>query len=195
MKSLLLLKSLPSVWFRRATASVDFAYIILPLTVLSKMQIEELNDSLMDSLVEFYTSDTSSHDVLEKLEFGSSRESFSKRLANFPTWIKVFTLTGDKGIQGCVIITGADNLNLHDAAIIADLRIAPALRGNGYASALLERALEYLRKRGVKKVVTIVSEMNLAGIKLFHKAGFRAYGVFQDYYVAGENAIALELLL
>jgi ribosomal protein S18 acetylase RimI-like enzyme len=159
------------------------------------MQIEELNDSLIDSLAEFYMSDASSHDILEKLEFGSSGESFAKRIANFPTWIKIYTLTEGGRIHGCVIITGADNLNLHDAAIIADLRIVPTIRGNGYATALLERALGYLRERGVKKVVTIVSEMNLAGIRLFHKAGFRAYGVFQDYYVAGENAIALELLL
>ncbi|PSN92888.1 hypothetical protein B9P99_03105 [Candidatus Marsarchaeota G1 archaeon OSP_B] len=95
-------------------------------------------------------------------------------------------------VEGAVCIAGAENLNLPDSALIVDLRIRKESRKRGYGSMLLETALEYARKKGVKRVVTIVSEMNVAGIKLFHKFGFKPYSILQDYYVLGENAVAME---
>ncbi|PSN83734.1 hypothetical protein B9Q13_02685 [Candidatus Marsarchaeota G2 archaeon ECH_B_SAG-G16] len=155
------------------------------------MEIAELTEEDLDSYLELFSEDESAKQTMERAGFKLEKEAFKNRLSSFPTWIKVFVLRSDR-VEGAVCIAGAENLNLPDSALIVDLRIRKESRKRGYGSMLLETALEYARKKGVKRVVTIVSEMNVAGIKLFHKFGFKPYSILQDYYVLGENAVAME---
>jgi len=60
----------------------------------------------------------------------------------------------------------------HSRAMINDLYIEEEYRGQGLASRLLERCLEYLKSRGVEEVRVSVSAENAPAISLYRKVGF-----------------------
>ena len=59
------------------------------------------------------------------------------------------------------------------AGVLHDLIVEPGHRGRGVGRLLLEAALEFLRSRGVPRVVLSTAERNEAAQRLFAGAGFR----------------------
>ncbi|MEM3670652.1 MAG: GNAT family N-acetyltransferase [Thermoprotei archaeon] len=159
------------------------------------VEITEIDPSAPDAYLEVLSEDTESQKILARLGFPVSAADFESRVSSFPTWLRIFVAYNSSTPVGSITVTGADNLKLRDAAIIADIRVKKDYRRRHIGSQLVEHALEFIRSVGVERVVTIVSEMNIAGLRLYHRFGMRAFNVFKDYYVPGENALALELYL
>ena len=59
------------------------------------------------------------------------------------------------------------------AGVLHDIIVAPGLRGRGVGRLLLEAALEFLRSRGVPRVVLSTAEKNEGAQRLFASMGFR----------------------
>jgi ribosomal protein S18 acetylase RimI-like enzyme len=60
-----------------------------------------------------------------------------------------------------------------EAGFIHDLVVAPSRRGSGAGSQLLDAAVEWLRDRGLPRVMLWTAEQNTGGQRLFSRNGFR----------------------
>ncbi len=132
---------------------------------------------------------------LRKLGLPVTLRDYEEKKTNLPTWLHILVALEGKEVIGASTLTGAQNLKLEDAAIIADLRVASGLRRSGVGSELMRATLDHAKAHGIVRAVAIVSEMNIAGVRLFQKFGFKAYGVLKDFYDEGENAINFERYL
>jgi ribosomal protein S18 acetylase RimI-like enzyme len=79
-----------------------------------------------------------------------------------------------------------------DTGWIATLAVADTSRRNGIASALIT-ALEI--QMSVKKVKLCVRRSNIAAINLYQKLGYHNTGVWEKYYIGGEDALVFEKTL
>ncbi len=82
-----------------------------------------------------------------------------------------------------------------DEAEILTLAVAPALRRQGRARALLTHAARHAGAAGATALFLEVSDANLAARGLYQAAGFRAVGKRRGYYASGETALVLRLEL
>jgi ribosomal protein S18 acetylase RimI-like enzyme len=62
---------------------------------------------------------------------------------------------------------------LDEAAVIHDVIVDEPARRHGVAAALLEGAFEWIRRRGVPRVVLHTADQNAAAQRLFTRLGFR----------------------
>ena len=60
-----------------------------------------------------------------------------------------------------------------EAGFIHDIVVDPAHRGGGAGSQLLDAAIEWLRSRGMPRVMLWTAEQNVGGQRLFARSGFR----------------------
>ena len=60
-----------------------------------------------------------------------------------------------------------------EAGFIHDIVVDPAHRGGGAGSQLLDVAIEWLRSRGMPRVMLWTAEQNVGGQRLFARSGFR----------------------
>ena len=65
---------------------------------------------------------------------------------------------------------------------LANLAVAPAYRGRGVGSALLDRALEEAGDVGIKSFFLEVRSSNDPALRLYRSRGFAEIGVRKDYY-------------
>lgn len=82
-----------------------------------------------------------------------------------------------------------------DLAEIRYLVVSEKSRGRGIASALLKQALSFLKKRGVRKVITRCKASNAAALSLFSSAGFQQEGYFSSHYRKGVDIVQLAVFL
>lgn len=156
------------------------------------MEIVELQDQDVDAYLSLLNSEDNVKDLFSRLGFPLTKKEYYEKIKNFSTWIKAFVAKQGGEVVGAITFTGAENLGLNDACIITDVSVRRDQRNKGYGTALVNAVLEFARKKGIRKVVTIVSEMNVPALEMFRKVGFKPYRVLKDYYVQGENAVALE---
>ena len=74
---------------------------------------------------------------------------------------------------------------------VKDLAVAPAARGRGLGTRLLERALAVLGASGASRVKLEVRASNEAARSLYARFGFRRDRVVPGYYDDGEDALLL----
>jgi ribosomal protein S18 acetylase RimI-like enzyme len=71
-------------------------------------------------------------------------------------------------------VEGYDYLSLRGpAGILHDIIVAPEHRGGGVGRLLIDAVIEFLRSRGVPRVVLSTAERNDGAQRLFAKVGFR----------------------
>jgi ribosomal-protein-alanine N-acetyltransferase len=80
-----------------------------------------------------------------------------------------------------------------DEAEILTLAVAPPLRRNGRAMALLEAAIAHVRAAGARALFLEVSTGNTAARALYARAGFTEVGRRFRYYANGSDALVLRL--
>jgi [ribosomal protein S18]-alanine N-acetyltransferase len=78
-----------------------------------------------------------------------------------------------------------------DEAEILSVAIAPAWRGRGLASPLLDLHLRRLAGLGAHAVFLEVGEQNVAAGRLYDRAGFHEVGRRRGYYEGGATALVL----
>lgn len=107
----------------------------------------------------------------------------------------------DNGIFGFILDdkTGFIFCNrVMDEAEIYTVCVIPECRRQGKAGKLLDTALQYAEKQGIKKFFLEVNENNIAALALYRSRGFINVGYRKDYYTNGknkENAIIMEKII
>jgi len=74
---------------------------------------------------------------------------------------------------------------------LLNIAVDPAARNRGIGAALLARALDFARERGVKMVFLEVRRGNREAQSLYRRFGFREMGVRPRYYEDGEDALVM----
>jgi N-alpha-acetyltransferase 30 len=75
------------------------------------------------------------------------------------------------------------------------LAVAAPYRGYGIATALVQRAIEAMRARNADEIVLETEETNLAAMRLYERLGFLRSKKLHRYYLNGNSAYRLVLLL
>jgi ribosomal-protein-alanine N-acetyltransferase len=77
-------------------------------------------------------------------------------------------------------------------ARINALVVLPAERGKNYGKELLEKAIHFLKREGIKRITLLVKEDNEEAKKLYYDVGFKFVGLYQQW---GTSATVEELEL
>ena len=67
-------------------------------------------------------------------------------------------------------------------AHIINLAIAPDFRGRGLGREMIEKCVEFARKRGARLATLEVRESNLAAQRLYERCGFKFIAIRKQYY-------------
>lgn len=78
---------------------------------------------------------------------------------------------------------------------IAMLAVSSAWRGRGIATALVRRAIDAMAARRADEVVLETEETNLPAMRLYERLGFLRSKKLHRYYLNGNSAYRLVLLL
>jgi ribosomal-protein-alanine N-acetyltransferase len=88
--------------------------------------------------------------------------------------------------SGCEIIMSQNGFIVYriavDEAEIITIGVAPQMRRNGIASAMIGIIEKNLKNQGVKKIFLEVSATNIPAQKLYENAGFKPVGSRPKYY-------------
>lgn len=79
-----------------------------------------------------------------------------------------------------------------DECEIVNVGVLPDCQRQGVGTALLARALAWVRQRGAKHVTLEVAQSNLPAISLYRKAGFKTVGKRKNFYPNNEDALLME---
>jgi len=90
-------------------------------------------------------------------------------------------------IVGCIRASIVDI----DLAEIRTLCVDEGQREKGIATDLLQTALEFLKKKKMRKIVTRSKADNTVAISLFKKMGFEKEGYFKEHYRKGIDVVQL----
>jgi ribosomal-protein-alanine acetyltransferase len=82
-----------------------------------------------------------------------------------------------------------------DECELLSIAVSAALRGKGYAKALMEHSHSEFEKQGFKKFFLEVRESNVAAISLYRKFGYEKIIERKKYYADGECALVMNLIL
>ena len=64
-------------------------------------------------------------------------------------------------------------------------------KNKGYAKALIEHLIDFLKEKKVEKLFLEVREGNLSAINIYKKVGFNQISIRKKYYQNGENALIM----
>ena len=78
-----------------------------------------------------------------------------------------------------------------DECNIGNVVIDKEFRGRGFATVLMSRLLDELKKSGISKVFLEVEHDNVPALALYDKLGFTKYGHRRDYYGQGKDAVLM----
>ncbi|MEM4468572.1 MAG: ribosomal protein S18-alanine N-acetyltransferase [Candidatus Nezhaarchaeales archaeon] len=127
-------------------------------------------------------------------------EFFVYHFREFPEGFLVAEMNGS--VVGYVMTRvdmGFDYYSSHKALTekghVISIAVLPHARQKGIGKALLSRAIEAVRKRGVKEVYLEVRVSNTPAINLYHKLGFKIVRRVPRYYADGEDAYVMSLQL
>jgi len=76
-------------------------------------------------------------------------------------------------------------------AEIGPICIRSIYRGRGIGTRLLYHAMEFLRQRGIRRVIVRIKSENTRALMFFKKNGFIEEGYFREYTRRGEDVIQL----
>ncbi|KAI0389348.1 acyl-CoA N-acyltransferase [Xylariaceae sp. FL0594] len=78
---------------------------------------------------------------------------------------------------------------------IAMLAVSSAFRGNGIATALVKKAIDAMADRRADEIVLETEETNIPAMRLYERLGFLRSKKLHRYYLNGNSAYRLVLLL
>ncbi|KAK4464214.1 putative n-terminal acetyltransferase c complex catalytic subunit mak3 [Cladorrhinum samala] len=78
---------------------------------------------------------------------------------------------------------------------IAMLAVSAAYRGHGIATALVKMAIEAMKERNAEEIVLETEETNVPAMRLYERLGFLRSKKLHRYYLNGNSAYRLVLLL
>lgn len=75
------------------------------------------------------------------------------------------------------------------------LAVASPFRGHGVATALVKQSIEAMAKRNADEIVLETEETNASAMRLYERLGFLRSKKLHRYYLNGNSAYRLVLLL
>lgn len=75
------------------------------------------------------------------------------------------------------------------------LAVSESFRGHGIATALVKQAIEAMAARDADEIVLETEETNLSAMRLYERLGFMRSKKLHRYYLNGNSAYRLVLLL
>ena len=78
---------------------------------------------------------------------------------------------------------------------IAMLAVSAAYRGHGVATALVKKAIDAMTQRNADEIVLETEETNIPAMRLYERLGFLRSKKLHRYYLNGNSAYRLVLLL
>jgi N-alpha-acetyltransferase 30 len=78
---------------------------------------------------------------------------------------------------------------------IAMLAVSAPFRGHGVATALVKKAIDAMTQRNADEVVLETEETNIPAMRLYERLGFLRAKKLHRYYLNGNSAYRLVLLL
>ncbi len=78
---------------------------------------------------------------------------------------------------------------------IAMLAVAAPYRGHGVATVLVKRAIDAMNQRDADEIVLETEETNVPAMRLYERLGFLRSKKLHRYYLNGNSAYRLVLLL
>ncbi|MEM4576740.1 MAG: ribosomal protein S18-alanine N-acetyltransferase [Candidatus Nezhaarchaeales archaeon] len=84
---------------------------------------------------------------------------------------------------------------LSEKGHVISIAVMPYARRRGIGEKLLRKAIDVIRKRGIKEVYLEVRVSNVPAINLYHKLGFKVVRRVSKYYADGEDAYVMLLQL
>ncbi|MGB8218261.1 MAG: GNAT family N-acetyltransferase [Candidatus Methanoperedens sp.] len=100
----------------------------------------------------------------------------------------VVLVAEDGGIIGSILVLLRDNI--HNARIYS-LNVHPEHRRQGIASLLIDKTMDLLKEKGVKKVTLEVGVNNKPAQNLYASKGFVVDNKLYNYYKNGDDALHL----
>eukprot|EP01114_Cavostelium_apophysatum_P014869 TRINITY_DN3955_c0_g1_i3.p2 TRINITY_DN3955_c0_g1~~TRINITY_DN3955_c0_g1_i3.p2 ORF type:complete len:180 (-),score=30.03 TRINITY_DN3955_c0_g1_i3:1031-1570(-) len=98
-------------------------------------------------------------------------------------WTLILEAAGGGGAVVAWNTPGVDMLEGRtDLAVLWDVRIDPARRGQGVGRALVERAIKWARERGCVEMKIETQDINVAACRFYAAMGFRLSEVVPDAY-------------
>lgn len=89
------------------------------------------------------------------------------------------------------VVTNARTRN----ARIYSLAVHPEARGKQYGRILLEKSIEFARRKQLKAIHLEVNTHNTPAINLYTQHGFTAMLIRKEYYLDGSDAFGMRLVL
>lgn len=99
------------------------------------------------------------------------------------------------GVIICKLETHASHSPPTRRGYIAMLAVSAPYRGHGVATALVKRAIDTMTARGADEVVLETEETNVPAMRLYERLGFLRSKKLHRYYLNGNSAYRLVLLL
>lgn len=99
------------------------------------------------------------------------------------------------GVVICKLETHASHSPPTRRGYIAMLAVSESRRGHGVATALVKKAIDAMAERDADEVVLETEESNTAAIRLYERLGFFRSKKLHRYYLNGNSAYRLVLLL
>ena len=137
--------------------------------------IVELFSHNVDSILEIYASD---------FKDGWNREQLLSAFSS-GRFVSFAVQKNDKIVS---VITCSISFEEADLEGIVTLK---EHKNKGYAKALIEHLITFLKEKKVEKLFLEVREGNLSAINLYKKVGFNQISIRKKYYQNGENALIM----
>ncbi|MFA4819683.1 MAG: GNAT family N-acetyltransferase [Candidatus Aenigmatarchaeota archaeon] len=102
-----------------------------------------------------------------------------------------FVADNAEKIVGCIRIAIVEL----DLAEIRTLCVDEEYRKKGIATELLEHAIDLLKKKSIRKIVSRAKADNNVAINLFKKSGFEQEGYFREHYRKGIDVVQMAKFL
>ncbi|KAK7745991.1 N-alpha-acetyltransferase 30 [Cytospora paraplurivora] len=99
------------------------------------------------------------------------------------------------GVIVCKLETHSSHSPPTRRGYIAMLAVSSSFRGQGVATALVKRAIDAMADRNADEVVLETEETNIPAMRLYERLGFLRSKKLHRYYLNGNSAYRLVLLL
>lgn len=131
-------------------------------------------------------------DAVMRIENSTNPTPWSEKIMRdcINVGFKCFVLVVDGAVMGYAVYV----LSLYQCHLL-NLRLDPALHGQGYGSDFLRFCLQETLKEGVGWMVLEVRPSNPAGLALYKKFGFSQISVKEKYYDDGDGKFEDALVL
>ena len=119
----------------------------------------------------------------------------------FTPWFEALVATGsffvvprEGAVQGFYRVNRHPGRARH-AAALETLAIAPAMKGTGFALAMIQEAFDFMRKDGILRVELMVEEDNPRGLAFYRKLKFEQEGRLKKAYKRASDADYVDEIL